>query len=184
MVVNVRAQGVYLDWEYPGDNCGGPNDTDNMISFINYLRALNISVILAVPPEPAVVSSYDLPRAMPLVKYVVVKTHTLRLSSAVYCSGARRFAAGVFSNVRDLLPQEQRHKLAYSVSVAPDTFTAREAVMGAVSLGPSRWENYTKKAGKTHYAAICHLNVTRFLDHPECVMVHQGDSENLKVWGD
>ncbi|KAL3189250.1 hypothetical protein MRX96_002920 [Rhipicephalus microplus] len=75
-----------------GDNCGGPNDTDNMISFIHNLRALNLSVILAIPPEPAVVSSYDLPRAMPLVTYLVVKTHTLRLSGAVYCSGSRRYA--------------------------------------------------------------------------------------------
>ncbi|KAH8042450.1 hypothetical protein HPB51_023460 [Rhipicephalus microplus] len=109
-------QGVYIDWLHPGDNCGGPNDTDNMISFIHNLRALNLSVILAIPPEPVVVSSYDLPRAMPLVTYLVVKTHTLRLSGAVYCSGSRRYAAHIFSTVRDLLPWKQRHKLAYSIS--------------------------------------------------------------------
>ncbi|XP_049520328.1 uncharacterized protein LOC125944161 [Dermacentor silvarum] len=174
-------KGVYLDWDYPGDACGSPNDTENLIAFVADLRSLNLSVILAVPPEPALVSHYNLPRAMPLVEYVVVKTHTLRLNRAVYCSGARRYAARVFTDVRSLLPPQLRNKLAYSISVAPDTFTARQAVMGTVSLGPSTWENYTKKPDKTHYAAICHMNATRFPEHPECALVSQGSGTNFKV---
>ncbi|KAH7958953.1 hypothetical protein HPB49_006908 [Dermacentor silvarum] len=112
-----EAKGVYLDWDYPGDACGSPNDTENLIAFVADLRSLNLSVILAVPPEPALVSHYNLPRAMPLVEYVVVKTHTLRLNRAVYCSGARRYAARVFTDVRSLLPPQLRNKLAYSISV-------------------------------------------------------------------
>ncbi|XP_070389631.1 uncharacterized protein [Dermacentor albipictus] len=174
-------QGVYVDWDYPGDACGSPNDTDNLIAFMADLRSLNFSVILAVPPKLALMSVYNLPRAMSVVKYVVVKTHTLRLSSAVYCSGARQYAARIFNDVRNSLPPQLRHKLAYSISVAPDTFTARDAVMGAVSLGPSMWENYTKKPDKTHYAAICHMNVTRFPEHPECALVSQGSDTYFKV---
>ncbi|XP_072143090.1 uncharacterized protein [Dermacentor andersoni] len=178
---NGTLKGVYLDWDYPGDACGSPNDTENLIAFVADLVSLNLSVILAVPPKLALISRYSLPRVMPLVEYVVVKTHTLRLSSAVYCSGARQYAARIFNGVRNLLLPQVHHKLAYSISVAPDTFTARDAVMGAVSLGPSMWEHYTKKPDKTHYAAICFMNVTRFPEHPECALVSQGSDTYFKV---
>ncbi|XP_077508714.1 uncharacterized protein LOC144120160 [Amblyomma americanum] len=176
-----KGPGVYLDWSHPGDACGNPSDGDNLVDFIRKLKDVNISVVLAVPPVLGLLRFYELPRTLPLLDYLVVKTHTLRLSGVVHCSGAREHAARVFGDIRRSVPLHHWDKLAYSISVAADTFTARYASLGTVSSGPSSWDTTTRQPAKTHYAAVCQTNVTRSSQHPECAIAHAIDSQGFKV---
>ncbi|KAL1418278.1 hypothetical protein MTO96_005793, partial [Rhipicephalus appendiculatus] len=57
--------------------------------------------------------------------------------------------------------------------VAPETFTAEVAQLGAPSSRPSRWDNYTLQPGKAHYTSVCRQPVIRTPEHPECLMAQR-----------
>ncbi|XP_037508394.1 uncharacterized protein LOC119384307 [Rhipicephalus sanguineus] len=66
--------------------------------------------------------------------------------------------------------------------VAPETFTARTAALGAYSSGPSVWDTHTQQPGKVRYSAVCKLDKIRTPDHPECLMASRAaEDDNLLV---
>ncbi|XP_077551322.1 uncharacterized protein LOC144165037 isoform X1 [Haemaphysalis longicornis] len=178
-------QGVYVDWNHPGDACGKPTDTDDLIAFINELAALGLKVILAVPPDPDVVKHYDLVRALAVCEYAVVKTHTLRLRGLIGCSGARVYAAHVFHQIRRSLPPDYQQKLAYSVSVGADSFTAASVQIYAPATGEAQWAGVTQQPEKMRYAILCGgrrgISIARFPNHPECALASRTAGTQFEV---
>ncbi|KAH8034680.1 hypothetical protein HPB51_000322 [Rhipicephalus microplus] len=67
--------------------------------------------------------------------------------------------------------------------VAPETFLAPVAQLGAPVLGTSQWDRHTRQPGRTSYASVCQEKpVIRTPKHPLCLMVaRQKDSHTLQV---
>lgn len=164
-----------MDWNYPGDSCSSASPMPG-INFRKMVGALVTSghrVMVSVPAIELRARLYDIGNMAQQVEYLVVKTHVVRSYGLVSCSGAQAFVAKVFNNIRALLNRTYWPKIAYSVSVAPETFTAEVAQLGAPSSGPSRWDNYTMQPGRAHYAALCRQPVIRTPEHPECLMTQR-----------
>ncbi|KAL1418378.1 hypothetical protein MTO96_005749 [Rhipicephalus appendiculatus] len=177
-------QGVHLDWNYPGDKCSKDASAGARYfsELLNDLLNARMSVIVSVPPLEDRMRWYDLNKHMRGIRYVIIKTHTLRYPDLVSCSGERTYAAQAYNEIRKTFDPVFWWKLAYSVSVAPETFTAQTAALGAYSSGPSAWDTYTQQPGKAHFATVCKLDKIRTPDHPECLMASRpADNENLYV---
>ncbi|KAH6921273.1 hypothetical protein HPB50_027736 [Hyalomma asiaticum] len=159
----------------------GPG-TINFSGLLDDILSARFSVIVSIPPIVARMRWYDLNKHLSKILYVIVKTHTLRYPDLVSCSGERTFAAQVYNDIRRMFNQSSWWKLGYSVSVAPETFTAHMAVLGAYSSGPSTWDTYTRQPGKAHYVAVCNLDKLRTADRPECLMTSRPvDNDTLHV---
>ncbi|KAH7964350.1 hypothetical protein HPB51_027412 [Rhipicephalus microplus] len=70
-----------------------------------------------------------------------------------------------------------------TVNVAPETFLAPVAQLGAPILGTMQWDNHTRQPGRTSYASVCQEKpVIRTSSHPLCLMVaRQVDSQTVNV---
>ncbi|KAL1445685.1 hypothetical protein MTO96_044885 [Rhipicephalus appendiculatus] len=69
------------------------------------------------------------------------------------------------------------------LNVAPETFLAPAAQLGAPVLGTMQWDNYTRQPGRTSYASVCQEKpVIRTPSHPLCLMVARRiDSQTMHV---
>ncbi|XP_075540028.1 uncharacterized protein LOC142574920 [Dermacentor variabilis] len=139
------------------------------------MHRANISLMMSVPPDESRIQLYHLSYTATLVQFVIVKTHTLVRPGIVTCNGDRVSAARIFNKVIEPISITLRHKFGYSMSVAPETFTAEEDSMWVRSSGPSRWENYTLQLGKTHMAAVCHQAPRYYGTEEECLFTSQTD---------
>ncbi|KAH7938684.1 hypothetical protein HPB51_028798 [Rhipicephalus microplus] len=102
----------------------------------------------------------------------------------VRCSGDQLATADVFNRALGMLPKmEDQFRLGYSISVAPETFPAPAAQLGAPVLGTMQWDNHTGQPGRTSYASVCQEKpVIRTSMHPLCLMVaRQVDSQTVHV---
>ncbi|KAL3200142.1 hypothetical protein MRX96_043623 [Rhipicephalus microplus] len=80
--------------------------------------------------------------------------------------------------------RRRRQLLGYKkIEVAPETFLAPVAQLGAPILGTMQWDNHTRQPGRTSYASVCHEKpVIRTSSHPLCLMVaRQVDSQTVNV---
>ncbi|KAL3197448.1 hypothetical protein MRX96_044891, partial [Rhipicephalus microplus] len=91
----------------------------------------------------------------------------------VRCSGDQLVTADVFNRALGMLPKmEDQFRLGFIISVAPETFLAPAAQLGAPVLGTMQWDNHTRQPGRTSYASMCQEKPTiRTSMHPLCLMV-------------
>ncbi|KAL3243372.1 hypothetical protein MRX96_020585 [Rhipicephalus microplus] len=100
-----------------------------------------------------------------MVEYIIIKTHMhaepRSLFHMVRCSGYQSVAADIFNEA-----------LNHALHVAPETFLAPVAQLGAPVLGTSQWDRHTRQPGRTSYASVCQEKpVIRTPKHPLCLMV-------------
>ncbi|KAL1445646.1 hypothetical protein MTO96_029114 [Rhipicephalus appendiculatus] len=181
-------QGVNVDWDHPGDPCNrGGGTTDLLFELIKELKKNPIEVMISVAPVKSRLSNYSLDQVASMVDYIIIKTHAASpplLRNVVRCSGDHRVAADVFNAALNTLPNlDDRWRLGYSISVAPETFLAPVAQLGAPVLGTVQWDNHTRQPGRTSYASVCQQQpVIRTSSHPLCLMVaRQVDSQTVNV---
>ncbi|KAH7934816.1 hypothetical protein HPB52_001000 [Rhipicephalus sanguineus] len=182
--------GVNVDWNYPGDPCNPGSGTGNLFfELIKELKNYGTGVMISIPPVKSRLSAYSLQAVVSMVDYIIIKTHTAfpSLRNVVRCSGDHRVAADVFNAALALLPTwDDKLRLGYSISVAPETFLAPVAQLGAPALGTKQWDNYTRQPGRTSYASVCRETpVIRTSSHPLCLMVaRQIDSQTVATFSD
>ncbi|KAL1481316.1 hypothetical protein MTO96_015751 [Rhipicephalus appendiculatus] len=145
--------GVNVDWDYPGEPCNPGINTSGV--FFELIKEL---------------SSYtpDIMITVPPVK----------------CSGELSDAADVFNAALSTLATlDDDWRLGYSISVAPETFVATAAQLGAPVLGTTQWDNQTRQPGLSSYACVCQEKpVIRTNSHQQCLMVaRQIDSQTVHV---
>ncbi|XP_065291017.1 uncharacterized protein [Dermacentor albipictus] len=173
--INKKNEGVHLDWNYPGGGCSVRGSARDFLQIIEKMHHANLPLVISVPPDESRIQLYHLSYTATLVRFVIVKTHTLVRPDIVTCSGERPTAARIFNKVIEPISMTLRPKFGYSMSVAPETFTAEEDSMWVRSSGPSRWENYTLQLGKTHMAAVCQQAPRYFGTEDECFFTSQTD---------
>ncbi|KAH6934544.1 hypothetical protein HPB50_025248 [Hyalomma asiaticum] len=137
---------------------------------------MNIQIIISVPPEQSRIQYYNLNEIVNYVHFVIVKTHVLVMPDIVACSGERVSSARVFNQVVQTVNFTFRNKFAYSISVAPETFTATSSNLWVRSTGPSKWDNYTLQPGKAHLASVCQQQAAFYSGYTECFFVSQAQS--------
>ncbi|KAH7939138.1 hypothetical protein HPB52_007179 [Rhipicephalus sanguineus] len=168
--------GVNVDWNHPGDQCS-PGTTSNLfLDFIKELKNHNISVMISISPVKSRLTAYSLGTVAGMVDYIIIKTHTHVLSPSMFnvvrCSGDQSAADDVYTTALSALTTfEDKSRLGYSISVAPETFIAPAAQLGAPVLGTTQWDNHTRQPGRTSYASVCQKPVIRTHSHPLCLMV-------------
>ncbi|KAH6941663.1 hypothetical protein HPB50_021711 [Hyalomma asiaticum] len=182
--------GVNVEWNYPGDPCNRATNTSGLfLRLIHELKSLHsVDVMISVSPVKSRMSGYSLELAAKLCDYVIIKTHTHTappsLRRVVRCSGDQSVAADVFNEALKLpLSPIDKSRLGYSISVAPETFMAPAAELGAPVLGSIHWDNHTRQPGRTSYASVClERPVIRSRSHPQCLIVaRQYGSQNVGV---
>ncbi|KAH6941299.1 hypothetical protein HPB50_016070 [Hyalomma asiaticum] len=181
--------GVNVDWNYPGDPCNqGTNTSSLFVRLIQELKSYAVDVMISVPPVKSRMSGYSLDLVANYCDYIIIKTHTHTappsLRGVVRCSGDQNVAADVFNEALKL-PWSliDKWRLGYSISVAPETFRAPAAQLGAPVLGAIQWNYHTRQPGRTSYASVClERPVIRSRSHPQCLIVarHYG-SQNVHV---
>nr|XP_037288775.1 probable chitinase 10 [Rhipicephalus microplus] len=178
--------GVNIDWDYPGDPCNPSPGTFRLFpQLIRKLRlTAKVPIMISVPPVKSRLDHFSLDQVAANVDYIIIKTHThtapRSLFNVVRCSGDQSVAADVFNEALNMIPAlDQKSRLGYSISVAPETFLAPVAQLGAPILGTMQWDNHTRQPGRTSYASVCQEKpVIRTSSHPLCLMVaRQVDSQ-------
>ncbi|KAH6941470.1 hypothetical protein HPB50_018695 [Hyalomma asiaticum] len=82
------------------------------------------------------------------------------------------------------VPPVKSRMRGYSLDlVAPETFRAPAAQLGAPVLGAIQWNYHTRQPGRTSYASVClERPVIRSRSHPQCLIVaRQYGSQNVHV---
>ncbi|KAL3217266.1 hypothetical protein MRX96_051032 [Rhipicephalus microplus] len=165
---------VNVDWNFPGDNCNTliGHDVSSYYKLIYELKSSPFNVMISISPVKDRLSTYGLGVGTGMVDYAIIKTHTHivppSLFSVVRCSGDQLVTADVFNRALGMLPKmEDQFRLGYSISVAPETFLAPAAQLGAPVLGTMQWDNHTRQPGRTSYASVCQEKlVIRTSMHP------------------
>ncbi|KAL1437667.1 hypothetical protein MTO96_048695 [Rhipicephalus appendiculatus] len=144
--------------------------------------------MISVPPVKSRLGYYSLDTVARMVDYIIIKTHTHvvdpSLFNVVRCSGDQSAADDVYTEaLSTLTTYEDKSRLGYSISVAPETFIAPAAQLGAALLGTTHWDNHTRQPGRTSYASVCQEKpVIRTQSYPLCLMVSRPrDSQTVQV---
>ncbi|KAM7295881.1 hypothetical protein ISCGN_021111 [Ixodes scapularis] len=176
-------EGLYVDWDHPKGRCGHDGDTQQLRTFVEAIRGqVDGGLLLAVSPVHA--GDYGLEALLPLLEYVVVKTHALNgPRHIVACHGTRQMAARALAQLRAEHP-EYWSKFIYSVSVAPYTYrTDSSPQLGATSKNHSVFDWPVRQKGRTSYDQVCKLDVVQQTTDRECAVAYQGSrrSGDFKV---
>ncbi|KAH6942783.1 hypothetical protein HPB50_010357 [Hyalomma asiaticum] len=172
------SQGFNVYWNHPRDSCdaNAASTIKGLHYFLKSLKSEKTEVMLTVPPSRDLVRHYGL--TDPLLEslsYVLVTTHKLqRCGGAVYCSGARQYAATAFHLVRMDYGVRHRHKFAYSISARVDTFFAKEFAFETASYKtPSELSTLSRKKSKDvlGLSDVCQAKRVLKSQDDECTLV-------------
>ncbi|KAL1475915.1 hypothetical protein MTO96_036935 [Rhipicephalus appendiculatus] len=132
--INKTTEGVHIDWNYPGDACSLPTSVSSFSELLRKLHRANITVMISVPPDESRFRFYDLTNTANIVRFVIVKTHTLVMPGIVACNGDRVSATKIFNKIVEPMNVTLRHKFGYSMSVSEhSSYLSSIVVLGCLT---------------------------------------------------